>query len=132
MGSGGRHSSFWCDACQGYVPFSNHETLETNCMYCEAKANKARAEAAEARATKAEAEVNRLLGLIDLAVKRPADWQTEAARRLTAGEMAVALLVLGPEGEGMTHVLTQAVCPPKAAPTKGKRTPRGNAQEGAR
>jgi len=55
MGSGGQHSSFWCEACQWYVPFSNHETLETNCMYCEARADKARAAAADAAEQRAEA-----------------------------------------------------------------------------
>jgi hypothetical protein len=48
MGSGGKLPSFWCDACQWYVPFSDYETCETNCQYCEAKADKARANAAEA------------------------------------------------------------------------------------
>jgi len=48
MGSGGKLHSFWCDACQWYVPFSDWETCETICMYCEAKADKARANAAEA------------------------------------------------------------------------------------
>jgi len=56
MGSGGKLYSFWCDACQCYVPFSDYDTAEANCWYCEAKADKARANAAEAALAAAQAE----------------------------------------------------------------------------
>ncbi len=36
MGSGGIFHKFWCDKCQCYVDFSDFETCESICEYCEA------------------------------------------------------------------------------------------------
>lgn len=60
MGSGGKHSSHWCDVCKSQVPYSDWEKAESTCMFCESGANKARAEAAEAALASARAEVNYL------------------------------------------------------------------------
>lgn len=56
MGSGGIFHKFWCDKCQCYVDFSDFETCESICGYCEARENKARAEAAEAEVARLRAE----------------------------------------------------------------------------
>lgn len=57
MGSGGIFHKFWCDKCQCYVDFSDFETCESICEYCEATENKARAEAAEAEIARLRADL---------------------------------------------------------------------------
>lgn len=90
MGSGGKGHKFWCDKCQCYVDFSDFETCESICEYCEVRENnKARAEAAEAEVERLRAEL--------AAMPRPEDrchgeWPCEASTALafTEAEMARA------------------------------------------
>lgn len=87
MGSGGRGHKFWCDKCQCYVDFSDFETCESVCGYCEARENKARAEAAEAEVGRLRAEL--------AAMPRPenrchGEWPCEASTALAFAEAEMA------------------------------------------
>ncbi len=87
MGSGGKGHKFWCDKCQCYDDFSDFETCESVCGYCEARENKARVKTAEAEVERLRAEL--------ATMPRPEDrchgeWPCEASTALASAEAEVA------------------------------------------